>query len=171
MSWEPISGKPHPEAEPKRKGNTGVVLVIVGVVGCFGLTAIVGILAAIAIPNFMAMQLRAKRAEAPTNVGGVRTALIAQAAMTEQPFVSLPPCPASPPAAEPVPWEGPCTEVWGELWRPFGDVGCRYEVVATDGGRDFEAIARCDLDGDGQPSVYAATKELSPTMQTPNNVY
>ena len=171
MSWEPISGKPNPAAEAKPKSNRTAIIAVVGFVGCFGLTSVLGILAAIAIPNFLAMQLRAKRAEAPANLEGVRVALLAQAAMTEQPFVDLPSCPEGAPGSEPVPWAGSCTEVWGDLWQPMGDVRCRYQVVATDGGRDFDAFARCDIDGDGDSAIYEGSKELSATMVTPGNIY
>ena len=38
--------------------------------------AIIGILAALAIPTFVEMQLRAKRAEVPGNLDGIKTAQV-----------------------------------------------------------------------------------------------
>ena len=51
------------------RSNKGFSLVELMIV-----VAIIGILAAIAIPNFMTMQLKAKRAEIPSNVDGIKTA-------------------------------------------------------------------------------------------------
>ncbi len=58
-----------PDGLRGRKGFTLVELMIV--------VAIIGILAAIAIPNFMQFRLRAKTAEAKSNLGSIRTTELA----------------------------------------------------------------------------------------------
>jgi len=168
--WQPISGNANPASTPPSKGNSTATLVIVGVVGCFGVLMIVGILAAIAIPNFLAMQLRAKRAEAPANLAGIRVAMLS-AAGSGQPFAARPSCPATAPGRSQVAWQGPCTGAWADLWEAPVAVRCQYRVDLADGGQDFVAVATCDIDGDGTASVYVTNKELAPTMETPNNVY
>ena len=52
-----------------KKGFTLIELMIV--------VAIIGILAAIAIPNFLRFQAKSKQSEAKTNLGGIFTAEIA----------------------------------------------------------------------------------------------
>ena len=53
----------------KQEGFTLIELMIV--------VAIIGILAAIAIPNFLTYQLKSRQAEAKTNLGAIRTSLTA----------------------------------------------------------------------------------------------
>jgi len=55
----------------KLKGQKGFTLIELMIV-----VAIIGILAAIAIPNFLAYQARAKQSEAKTNLGGIYTSEI-----------------------------------------------------------------------------------------------
>ena len=55
----------------KFKGQKGFTLIELMIV-----VAIIGILAAIAIPNFLAYQARAKQSEAKTNLGGIYTSQV-----------------------------------------------------------------------------------------------
>jgi type IV pilus assembly protein PilA len=55
----------------KLRGQKGFTLIELMIV-----VAIIGILAAIAIPNFLAYQARAKQSEAKTNLGGIYTSQV-----------------------------------------------------------------------------------------------
>ena len=77
-----------------KKGFTLVGFAIV--------VAIIGILAAIAIPNFVAMQYRAKRAEVPSNVGRHQDRLVSSPTMLRLiPTSRRPPSTPLPPLARP----------------------------------------------------------------------
>ncbi|WP_414645174.1 type IV pilin protein, partial [Candidatus Deferrimicrobium sp.] len=52
-----------------KKGKKGFTLIELMIV-----VAIIGILAAIAIPNFLRFQAKSKQSEAKTNLGGIFTA-------------------------------------------------------------------------------------------------
>jgi hypothetical protein len=81
------------KGEPEGSGiEPAVIIGIVACIGCFGLVCGGGVLSAIAIPNYLAMQLRAKRSEAPTNLDAIRTAEKAYHAEWDA-FTSVGPCP------------------------------------------------------------------------------
>ena len=60
-------------------------------------------------------------------------------------------------------------------WMPEGMVRCQYQVVAVPGATpeaaDFVATSKCDVDGDGEVSIYTANRESPATLITPINVY
>ena len=169
--------------EPEKKEGGSMVPVIIGVaIGALGLCVCGGgILAAIAIPNFLAMQLRAKRAEAPTNVDAIRTAEKAYHAEWDV-FTTVEACPPAwtTVGRDQVLWESDwdCYSQFEHLgWIPWGMTRCRYSVTAHNNPAgaasddDFVIVSECDIDGDGIYSYYEANRAEKSTMTSPNNTY
>lgn len=139
-----------------RKGFTLIELMIV--------VAIIGILAAIAIPNFIRYQLRSKTSEARSTIGAIRTNLEAFKADYDE-YPSVVAQPGAPGAAKQLWPADPCDTACAKMnvgacsqfdcigFRPSGPVYYQYEVVAnnvamTTAG-EYELCARGDVDGDG----------------------
>jgi type IV pilus assembly protein PilA len=128
--------------------------------------AIIGILAAIAIPNFIRYQLRSKTSEAKTNLGGIKTNQESFKA-TEDNYVSTNGNPTDT-------YDSPTKRAWDSArtcaatcnrtlptdciefdcigFKPAGDVYYDYETSITAAmigtAPEFAACAGADLDGD-----------------------
>ena len=150
------------------KGFTLIELMIV--------VAIIGILAAIAIPSFLAMQLRSKRSELPTNLDGIRTAEKAYFAEWDS-FTTAALTPAAQPTRSAVDFTGGGLSAFQQLgWTADGKVRGQYSTTAVDGGvvaanHNFTADATSDVDGNGTTAKYTCNKDVKSNMTTANDVY
>ena len=140
--------------------------------------------AAYAIPNFIEMQYRAKRAELTAHISSIHQAMMDHQALvdsqipaeTEEPLVlpieSLPVAPReiSEINKDPVEWTpGP---EWEPLsWAPSAKVRASYWVIRLPDG-SFEVHGKADIDGDGELCHWVQGQdEEEPQMLTATDVY
>jgi type IV pilus assembly protein PilA len=151
-----------------QKDSQGFTLVELMIV-----VAIIGILAAIAIPNFRNYQLKSKRGELPMNLKAIKVAEVAYQAERDT-FVALT---ASPRAATAAALDGVKT-VWADNggfgtigWLPTGPVYASYDgaTVAANGTivDNITINASSDIDDDATLAVYTSVCDVgTPANET-----
>jgi type IV pilus assembly protein PilA len=129
-----------------RKSEKGFTLIELMIV-----VAIIGILAAIAIPNFIRFQLKAKSSEGKVNLAAIRTA--EEGYMAEYgTYVGAALTPAAVPGASKDAWtlQGIAGANFDTLgWSPEGNVYFQYGVAIPVDGTTYTATASADIDGSG----------------------
>jgi len=130
------------------KDESGFTLIELMIV-----VAIIGILAAIAIPNFTRFQLKAKSSEGKVNVAAIRTAQEAYSAEFGT-FVAATASPAAPGGTVKAPFVDASGGFDQLGWAPEGDVYFSYETNRS-AGAWFNIGAEADIDGTTQPAAAA----------------
>jgi type II secretory pathway pseudopilin PulG len=116
--------------------------------------SIVSILAAIAVPEFQEMQLKAKRSEVPVNVDGITTAHLAYEAANDRYLFQTSWVPNGTFTKKTRPWI--TTSTYQAIgYRPEGAVRGGYYSPAW-GTNGVDTVGRCDVDNDNINTLFRA---------------
>ena len=133
------------------------------------LVALLCIVAAIGVPNFIEMQYRAQRAEVPANLEGIHLAATAYRAANGVVVPEVLPRPDATPDNRARPWK--LGSKFDELgWQPEGDVRGSYTLDTTPRGT-FLVKGVCDVDANGTQAVYTASSDDGIRSLTAPEVY
>jgi prepilin-type N-terminal cleavage/methylation domain-containing protein len=128
--------------------------------------AIIGILAAVAIPSFASYRMKAKTSEAEINLAAIATSEIAYHAEFDT-FTACAPDPAVIPSGAPAPWVAANTDFNAIGFSPKDqNVYFQYEVAGA-GVTTFTGTATGDVDGDGSQAIFQVDENDPVTYMTP----
>ena len=136
----------------KERGFTLIELMIV--------FAIIGILAAIAIPNFLRFQMKAKSSEGKTNIAAIRTAEEGYFAEFGN-YVTAAASPATLPGASKSAFVNAAGAGLGFEqvgWSPEGNVYFQYQTATETGTSHYIIGAQADIDGDATNQAWGYVK-------------
>ncbi len=143
-----------------RKSNKGFTLIELMIV-----VAIIGILAAIAIPNFLRFQLKSKSSEGKVNIAAIRTAeesYNAEFGAYVQTNAPNPPPGNVGTTKTPFLTGGALVGVDFDLlgWAPEGSVFFSYQTVAQAAPAAYSIEATADIDGDATFQSWGYVKTI-----------
>ena len=137
---------------PQSKQDKGFTLIELMIV-----VAIIGILAAIAIPNFLRFQLKSKSSEGKVNIAAIRTAEESYLAEFGAYVASAVNPTAGVPGSQKASFDtGGGFDTLG--WSPEGNVFFQYAVNAPSGQNHYTISAAADIDADTTQQFWGYVK-------------